>query len=405
MRNLTLIPAIIFMIFLLYLTNFFVLGIILACLLAITIDRIIPINSMDSLVKYVVVFLIGLIALILYVLTIFSRLFMIFGPNALAYLHPFTFWSLITIIILRIFTNIVLFPFLSIISRSISSKNMKKVFLIALIIFAVVSIVWQANYRTIPPDYELSSFHNSIADILKEEVTEFRDEELNGGFYLIESIRIVSIRNPILLYTIADICLTNVIGLWWFKNHTLVAIGSGLFVLNYYTETGKRLLNYVVAKYNGYSTYNVTPTRSREFSFISIINGFEAGNITIELHYFNHTHNEGIALNYSSSWRIMGFGLKGGVKIEFSETKKISGSGEIEFVFNKNSAGWRRYYDQERTIIINVFHVVSLDLMTFLEFYKYEIMLAWIIFLVLEYTSILAKIKRRISVMKNHISS
>jgi len=282
---------------------------------------------------------------------------------------------------------------------------MKKVFLIALIIFAVVSIVWQANYRTIPPDYELSSFHNSIADILKEEVTEFRDEELNGGFYLIESIRIVSIRNPILLYTIADICLTNVIGLWWFKNHTLVAIGSGLFVLNYYTETGKRLLDYVVAKYNGYSTYNVTPTRSREFSFISIINGFEAGNITIELHYFNHTHNEGIALNYSSSWRIMGFGLKGGVKIEFSETKKISGSGEIEFVFNKNSAGWRRYYDQERTIIINVFHVVSLDLMTFLEFYKYEIMLAWIIFLVLEYTSILAKIKRRISVMKNHISS
>ena len=386
-----------FVIFTLYVANSFIHSLILLTLIALTLDNILPSNLKESPNRHIYVFFLGLVGCILYIFRLLSIIALAFGFLIVFHLPLFLIWLLGNMILLAIFGNLILFPFVTYMSRFLG-KNIREALLISIIFLSIISIIWQANYRTIAPEYELISFHDSMTSLINDRICrDYRIFALKQFMTVIRPCKMITIKHAILQYTIADIYLSTIVSVWYSDNYTLVSIGTGLFLMNYLTETGKRLVKEIESDVNIDIKMNVTPIKSEYTLLECSINFARIGEALIYFHLFETPGDIAIKLNFSSTWSIK--------RVVLSDLKAIKGpmfsslirNVTLEIYHHENYVKWveeiwKPNYEETTSPIkvIGVLHTVFMDPLTFLEFYKYEIMLTIVLAITLPWTKILA---------------
>lgn len=380
----------------LYIANLFALRVILISLLAIAIAKAeFPKINKENF-KDLIIFSLGLFALVLNVVTLYLKIFMIVGDVYIDLLSSIT-WAIIPILLLLIFTNLIELPILVRIFRSFQNKNVKSLLVISLVLMSSLSIIWESDYRTIRDQDELNQYFSDIIDNIEDTVQiYYKDYLLDSVITSVTWINTIKFQHTYLRYTFADIYLMIFESIWYNDNFSLIVVGSGVLVSNYVTETGKSLVKAVSLEYNTTLKSNATAIETlltTRFHFGTHL--YSIGKMYLSLY-----NSSSLCINetFTANWTITEITLCNDAV--FKTTKydaKFNGTISIEF--ERTEKNWRSVYLRnnfipEKTRVINVLTFLAFDPITFLEFYKYELALIGVLLMTFQFLSILTCIEK-----------
>ena len=373
-----------FLIFILFIFNLFYLSVIFCVYLALILDKLLPQDTFPKEHRGILLVIIGSVSFLTYLFidVLDSLRFVGFMP-----IFYFT-WLILGAYILKSFANIVLFPMIASLSNQFS-KKVKNLAVATLIILSLLAVFWQIPLRTIPDDDGFYSFGDSLFNLIDEQA-DILGLDSSGSFRGVHfSINGFLISGPV-QFPLSSIYTFYIYGGYNFGDKILLIVGSGLFLTNYYTETGIKLVESVTFTSEIQNDYNSTPIKYFPLLFRYTKDGVTCGQAKFYSYLFNLTPRNSIKVSHSFTWEVNEIKLNKGPVVNTMDALKFSG--KIEFIGMKDGFELN-LYEVKNVKFINVNYVVIFDPITFIEFYKYEIVLFWILLTVILELSIPGKIK------------
>ena len=260
---------------------------------------------------------------------------------------------------------------------------------------STISVIWQARYRTVGLESDINFAHDVIIESMKEHVEHIYPRKgifLDLFVYGVESQKTFTIKHFLQQYTIADIYTFYALGVWYEENHTLIAVGTGIHVVNYITETGLELLGDIETDIKIQIKYNYTPIENNSLLCEGFSGRIMVCNATLFFLLFNTSQPKEIAVNVTSNLTIKKIKLH--QEIEIERVEKVPITTQLTIICERKAVGWAYKITPEIPYKINISQMLLFDPITFLEFYKYEIMLITIFLAASHWSSLPAKIRQ-----------
>jgi len=287
--------------------------------------------------------------------------------------------------------NVIILPLLAEGAHFLKNKSIKGVLVLTLVVLSLSTVFIQGYSRT----YSLGMDLGHEAEWILDSAYDFFDEYITTRSLFVSEVearKVFSLQHAVFQYPIADIYAFHVIGVFYKENYALIAIGTGLFLVNYQTETGVNYVKEMFSSIEWNINYNVTPIKKQTVIFTSF--GGNLLNATVSYFLFNESDMHSISIWWKSNWTINYINLYGDLKVNTLKNYLVVQTVNIT-TLRSHGVFWSYFYEPKKPMSFWLMHFMIFDSLTSLQFYKYELMLIGILLIILNYIGIKPRIIKR----------